>query len=117
MATINPADFSNHAHTPPRWKINADYMTNSRPTELALLNAADEAYYQYVNASVGAFYAPNSVAAFSAKSVGVNVQFFLTSTNTVYQPLTWYYTLSSIIAYTGTAPTAPPQTERHHPTP
>jgi hypothetical protein len=107
MATINTANFSNHVHTPPRWKINADYMTNSRPTELALLNAADEAYYQYVNASVGAFYSPNAVAAFSAKSVGVNVQFFLTSTETVYQPLTWYYTLSSIIPYVGTPPTAP----------
>jgi hypothetical protein len=104
--TINSADFTTISSIPPRWKFNADYMVNSDPAQLALLNTNDEAYYTYVNANVGAFYAPVPIAALIAKNVGVNVQLFLTS-YTVYQPVEWYYTLSTIIAYNGTPPTAP----------
>jgi len=105
---INSADFTTISSIPPRWKFNADYMVANKPAELASLNTNDNAYYTYINTNVGAYYAPViSAAAIVAKNVGVNVQLFLNASGAVYQPVEWYYTLSSIIVYNGTAPTAP----------
>src|SRR5208337_331052 len=105
MATINPADFSDRAHTPPRWKEYADYLVTNDPNQLAILNASDETYYNYVHTNVSAYLAPDIVAALAVKSVG-SLQFLLSTTNSDL-PIQYYYTLSSIIPYSGTPPATP----------
>ena len=105
MATINPADFSDRAHTPPRWKVYADYLVTNNPNQLALLNTSDIAYYNYVHTNVSAYLSPDIVVALAAKSVG-SLQFLLSTTDTDL-PVQYYYTLSSIIPYSGTPPTTP----------
>lgn len=108
--TINSADFTTINSIPPRWKFNADYMVANNPAELASLNTNDNAYYTYINTNVGGFYSPTpNYVAITAKHVGVSIDFF-TASYAVYQPVYWYYTLSTIIAYNGTSPTAPTST-------
>lgn len=104
---INSADFTTINSIPPRWKFNADYMVANNPAELASLNTNDNAYYTYINTNVGGFYSPSpNYIAITAKYVGAAIYFSVLS-YAVYQPTYWYYTLSSIIAYNGTPPTAP----------
>jgi hypothetical protein len=105
MSDINPADFSTSAYTPPRWKVYADYLVTNDPAQLALLDANDEAYYNYVHTSVSPFLAPNVAIGLAAKNVG-SLQFLLSTTDNNL-PVQYYYTLSSIIPYSGTPPTTP----------
>lgn len=84
--------------TPPRWRINARYLVGTDTAQLALLNAEDRAFYQYVDAHVPAVGSPDADAGLVSISLGVNAVIGFGSMDPDV-PLVPYYSLSDIVNY------------------